>query len=64
MVRTIAILPFDDVEELDAIGPFEVLAGWTRMFPDDGGGPRQSARTVPSPFAAPTASSTLRGAWP
>jgi transcriptional regulator GlxA family with amidase domain len=31
-----AILLFDNVEELDAIGPFEVLAGWTRMFPDDG----------------------------
>ena len=36
MTKTIAILLFDGVEELDAIGPFEVLAGWTRMFPDDG----------------------------
>lgn len=36
MAKTIAVLLFDDVEELDAIGPFEVLAGWTRMFPDDG----------------------------
>jgi transcriptional regulator GlxA family with amidase domain len=36
MTKTIAVLLFDGVEELDAIGPFEVLAGWTRMFPDDG----------------------------
>ncbi|HTJ75455.1 MAG TPA: DJ-1/PfpI family protein [Acidimicrobiales bacterium] len=36
MAKTIAVLLFDGVEELDAIGPFEVLAGWTRMFPDEG----------------------------
>src|SRR3954453_15406987 len=36
MTKTIAVLLFDGVEELDAIGPFEGLAGWTRMFPDDG----------------------------
>jgi transcriptional regulator GlxA family with amidase domain len=36
MPKTIAVLLFDGVEELDAIGPFEVLSGWTRMFPDDG----------------------------
>lgn len=34
--RTIGILLFDDVEELDAVGPWEVLAYWTREFPDDG----------------------------
>lgn len=34
--RTIGILLFDDVEELDAVGPWEVLAWWTRTFPDDG----------------------------
>lgn len=34
--RTIGILLFDDVEELDAVGPWEVLAGWTMYFPDDG----------------------------
>ena len=33
MTKTIAVLLFDGVEELDAVGPFEVLAGWTRMFP-------------------------------
>lgn len=34
--RTIGILLFEDVEELDAVGPWEVLAYWTREFPDDG----------------------------
>jgi transcriptional regulator GlxA family with amidase domain len=32
----IGILLFDDVEELDAVGPYEVLAFWTRYWPDDG----------------------------
>jgi transcriptional regulator GlxA family with amidase domain len=32
----IGILLFDEFEELDAIGPWEVLAFWTRQFPDDG----------------------------
>lgn len=36
MTKTIGILLFDGVQELDAIGPFEVLGGWTRMHPDDG----------------------------
>lgn len=36
MVKTIGILLFDDVEELDAAGPWEVLAYWTRTFPEDG----------------------------
>lgn len=35
-LRTIGILLFDDVEELDAVGPWEVLAWWTRNHPDDG----------------------------
>lgn len=34
--KRIGILLFPDVEELDAIGPWEVLAYWTRTFPDDG----------------------------
>ena len=34
--RTIGILLFDDVEELDAVGPWEVLAWWTRTHPEDG----------------------------
>jgi transcriptional regulator GlxA family with amidase domain len=34
--RRIGILLFDDVEELDAVGPWEVLSYWTRNFPEDG----------------------------
>ncbi len=34
--RHIGILLFPDVEELDAVGPWEVLAYWTRYYPDDG----------------------------
>lgn len=35
-VRHIGILMFDDVEELDAVGPWEVLSWWTRHHPEDG----------------------------
>jgi transcriptional regulator GlxA family with amidase domain len=31
----IGILLFDDVEELDAVGPWEVLASWARTHPDE-----------------------------
>jgi transcriptional regulator GlxA family with amidase domain len=34
--RHIGILLFDDAEELDAVGPWEVLSSWTRNFHDDG----------------------------
>jgi transcriptional regulator GlxA family with amidase domain len=34
--RHIGILLFDDVEELDAVGPWDVLAYWTREYPQDG----------------------------
>ncbi|WP_432042572.1 DJ-1/PfpI family protein [Streptomyces cadmiisoli] len=34
--RRLGILLFPDVEELDAIGPWEVLSHWTRAYPDDG----------------------------
>ena len=34
--RHIAILLFDGVEELDAVGPWEVLASWCRHHPEDG----------------------------
>ena len=34
--KHIGIVLFPDVEELDAVGPWEVLAAWTRSFPDDG----------------------------
>ena len=34
--RRIGILLFDMVEEIDAIGPWEVFAWWTHHYPDDG----------------------------
>jgi transcriptional regulator GlxA family with amidase domain len=34
--RHIGILLFDDVEELDAVGPWEILANWTLNHPQDG----------------------------
>jgi transcriptional regulator GlxA family with amidase domain len=34
--RVIGIVLFDDVEELDAVGPWEVLAAWAKFWPDDG----------------------------
>ena len=34
--RHIGLLLFDDVEELDAVGPWEVLAYWTQQHPEDG----------------------------
>lgn len=35
MTQRIGIVLFDDVEELDAVGPWEVLAAWSHYFPDD-----------------------------
>ncbi|GAA5190079.1 DJ-1/PfpI family protein [Rugosimonospora acidiphila] len=35
-VRRLGIMLFPGVEELDAIGPWEVLSYWTREFPEDG----------------------------
>lgn len=34
--RTIGIFLFDVMEELDAVGPWEIFAWWTQHFPDDG----------------------------
>jgi transcriptional regulator GlxA family with amidase domain len=34
--RQIGLLLFDGVEELDAVGPWEVLASWTQEHPEDG----------------------------
>jgi len=34
--RRIGIVLFDGVEELDAVGPWEVLSYWTRGHPEDG----------------------------
>ena len=35
-MKHIGVLIFDGVEELDAVGPWEVLAYWTRNYPGDG----------------------------
>jgi transcriptional regulator GlxA family with amidase domain len=35
-VRHIGIVLFPGVEELDAVGPWEVLSFWTRTYPQDG----------------------------
>jgi len=35
-VKQIGIVLFPDVEELDAVGPWEVLSYWTRTYPQDG----------------------------
>lgn len=35
-MKHIGIVLFPDVEELDAVGPWEVLAYWTRTYPGDG----------------------------
>lgn len=34
--KRIGIYVFDGTEELDAVGPWEVLSSWTRIWPDDG----------------------------
>ncbi len=34
--KHIGIVLFSDVEELDVVGPWEVLSAWTRRYPDDG----------------------------
>ena len=36
MVKHIGIVLFPEVEELDAIGPWEMLSAWTHYFPEDG----------------------------
>jgi transcriptional regulator GlxA family with amidase domain len=36
VTQHIGILLFDDVEELDAVGPWEVLSAWTQFYPQDG----------------------------
>lgn len=34
--RHLGLLLFDGVEELDAVGPWEVLSHWTQTYPQDG----------------------------
>lgn len=35
-MTVIAMTMFPDLEELDLVGPWEVLSAWARMWPDDG----------------------------
>ena len=35
-MKRIGIVLFPDVEELDAVGPWEVLSSWTQAYPQDG----------------------------
>ena len=35
-VKHIGIVLFPDAEELDVVGPWEVLSSWTRSYPQDG----------------------------
>lgn len=44
--KTIGILLFENVEELDAVGPWEVLAYWTLHHPQDGYEVRMLADTL------------------
>jgi putative intracellular protease/amidase len=46
--RVLGIVLFEGVEELDAVGPWEVLAHWTTTYPDDG-----YAVTTLAPEASP-----------
>jgi putative intracellular protease/amidase len=50
--RQIGIVLFDDVEELDAVGPWEVLSAWTSSTPRTAGTPSASPPTA-APSAAP-----------
>lgn len=36
MTTTIGLFVFDGVEELDFVGPWEVLAAWAQRYPEDG----------------------------
>ncbi|TAJ49558.1 MAG: DJ-1/PfpI family protein [Herbiconiux sp.] len=45
-MKTIGILLFENVEELDAVGPWEVLSYWTLNHPDDGYEVRMLADTL------------------
>lgn len=38
VVEQAVVVLFDGVEELDAAGPYEVLAFWTQTHPEDGWG--------------------------
>ena len=62
--RQIGMLLFDGVEELDAVGPWEVLSAWTQQHPEDGWNVfclsrrRRARRGAKSLVSAPTTRST------
>ena len=57
------ILLFDGVEELDAMGPWEVLSAWTQQFPQDGWTARLVSTDGRPVTAAKTAVLTPHTAW-
>ena len=65
-MQRIGILLFDDVEELDAVGPWEVFGAWAHAYPEEAEvvafaanrGPVRAASSVPRRSAA--TSSTTR----
>lgn len=59
----IQILLFDGVEELDAMGPWEVLSAWTQQFPQDGWHARLVSRDGRPVTAAKTAVLTPHAEW-
>ncbi|MFT4110780.1 DJ-1/PfpI family protein [Propionicimonas sp.] len=57
------ILLFDGVEELDAMGPWEVLSAWTQQFPQDGWQAFLVSRDGQAVTAAKTALLTPHRTW-
>jgi hypothetical protein len=69
-MRHIGIFLVPEFEELDIVGPWEVLANWTRAFPDDGYGvcclsrPRLRGRELRSSRTQQQSASTLAAEAP
>lgn len=62
-VPQLQILLFDGVEELDAMGPWEVLSAWTQQYPEDGWSARLVSRDGRPVTAAKSAVLTPHEAW-
>lgn len=62
-VPVLQILLFDGVEELDAMGPWEVFAAWTQQFPQDGWRARLVSRDGGPVTAAKSAVLTPHEEW-
>lgn len=63
-MKTAGILLFEGVEELDALGPWEVLAHWTQQHPADGWTVRLIGRSTDPVTAAKGAVLTPQEVWP